>query len=467
MPKSPSCEGPFFFLIHAKISINNRKKQKFFLYTCNNSGTFLVYRVMKRILLIPFLLLIVLFLPAASNDLTLTYRQLKNSRVIHALLNTENIAYGFSIRQDRNGMFSIEAPPFLTANFDGMIRIGELKDSGLFTLMISPMDHGNRSTHFIKCRNFQDIRSPSINPRLSGIAFSFDNLDLITLSPVFNPSSPLGFGAIAGNPNAFAGILFASQNNRTIASATEKYQVNWKQLGIGRRMIFTLLGANAEATILSFTVEGQAFIQSAWDMYLGGGITSGWEIKASSDALGLKASRRFGGTGVKLKQLSDDESPADSVRLSAEILSMTDQKTGISVSYESDTFGSPVYGGESQRREISFAIEVSHGPISLQADNRILYDVDRGKIESTRYLLSLDKDDVSIQAEFTLSRPDGLPLKAEDGRLRIRTENASLSVTRSKTELELSWEHVEKGVTFRAAINQDRLVTASLKFTGL
>ena len=93
--------------------------------------------------------------------------------------------------------------------------------------------------------------------------------------------------------------------------------------------------------------------------------------------------------------------------------------------------------------------------------------MDRGKIESTRYLLSLDKDDVSIQAEFTLSRPDGLPLKAEDGRLRIRTENASLSVTRSKTELELSWEHVEKGVTFRAAINQDRLVTASLKFTGL
>lgn len=422
---------------------------------------------MKRLILIPFFLLVVLFLTAASNDLTLTYRQLKNSRVIHALLNTENIAYGFSVRQDRSGMFSIEAPPFFTAGFDGLIRIGELKDSGLFTLMISPMDHGNRSTHFIKGRNLQDIRSPSISPRLSGIAFSFDNLDLITLSPVFNPSSPLGFGAIAGFSNAFAGILLASHNNKTIASATEKYQVNWKQLGIGRRMIFTLLGANAKANILSFTVEGQAFIQSAWDLFLGGGITSGWEIMATSDLLKMKASRRIGGTGVKLKQLSDDESPEDSIRLSAEILSMPDNKTGLSVSYESDTFSSPVYGGESQRREISFALEASHGPISLLADNRILYDVDRGKIESTRYLLSLDKDDVLIQAEFTLSRPDGLPVKGEDGRLRIKTDNASLSVTKSKTELELSWEHTENGVTFRASINQDRLVTASLKFTGL
>ncbi|MBO4424150.1 MAG: hypothetical protein J5768_01415, partial [Spirochaetales bacterium] len=286
--------------------------------------------------------MVALFLAIASNDLTLTYRQLKHSRVIHALLNTESIAYGFSVRQDRNGMFSIEAPPFFTADFDGMIRIGELKDSGLFTLMISPMDNGNHSTHFIKGKNLQDIRSPSIKPRLSGIAFSFDNLDLITLSPVFNPSSPLGFGAITGFSNAFVGILLASQNNMTIASATEKYQVIWKQLGIGRRMLFTLLGANAEAEILSFTVEGQAFIQSAWDMFLGGGITSGWEIQATSDELKINASRRIGGTGVKLKQLSDNESPADSVSLSADILSMADNKTGLSFRYESDTFSSPV-----------------------------------------------------------------------------------------------------------------------------
>ena len=58
-------------------------------------------------------------------------------------------------------------------------------------------------------------------------------------------------------------------------------------------------------------------------------------------------------------------------------------------------------------------------------------------------------------------------MSAENGRLRFTTQNAALSVSVAKTELEFSWEHTEKGVTFRAAINQDRLVTASLRFSGL
>ena len=422
---------------------------------------------MRRKTTITILLLAVAFMAAASGDLTITYRQLKGSRVMNALLNTESIAYCISVRQDGDGRFSIEAPPFLTVDFDGRIKIGELKDTGLFTLMISPMDHGNRSSRFIRGKNLQDIRSPSMKPRLSGIAFSFDNLDLITLSPVFNPASPLGFGAIGGFSNAFAGIMLASQNEMTISSATEKYQVNWKQLGVGRRMVFALMGANAEASLLSFSVEGQAFIQGAWDMYLGGGITAGWEIKARSDSLDLNASRRLGGTGIKLKQLSDDDSPMDSMRLSARILSLQDKETGIGLVYESDTYRTPVYGGESQRRQLRYNIELIYGNLSLQADNRTSFDSDKGKIESTRYLLSLNRDDFKIQAEFTLKRPDKSTLSAENGRLRFTTQNAALSVSAAKTELEFSWEHTEKGVTFRAAINQDRLVTASLRFSGL
>ena len=412
-------------------------------------------------------MLAVAFMADASDNLTITYRQLKGSRVMDALLNTENISYCLSVRQDREGKFSIEAPPFLTADFDGRIKIGELRDTGLFTLMISPMNHGNRSTRFISGKNLQDIRSPSMKPRLSGIAFSSDNLDLISLSPVFNPDSPLGFGVIGGFSNAFAGIMLASQNDMTIASATEKYQVNWKQLGVGRKMVFALLGANAEAALLSFSVEGQAFIQCAWDMYLGGGITTGWEIKAKSDVLDINASRRLGGTGIKLKQLSDDDSPMDSMRLNARIRSQSDQKTGVSLNYESDTFSIPIYGGESQRRQLRYSIELFYGEFSLQADNRTSFDADKGKIESTRYLLSLKEDDIGIQAEFTLQRPDNAPLSAENGRFRVTTENAVLSVSGAKTELEFSWEHTENGVTFRAAINQDRLVTASLRFSGL
>ncbi|MBP5161467.1 MAG: hypothetical protein ILP16_00605 [Spirochaetales bacterium] len=422
---------------------------------------------MKRKTLIPILLLAAVFMAAASADLTITYRQLKGSRVMNALLNTENIAYCLSVRQDRDGKFSIEAPPFLTADIDGRIKIGELRDTGLFTLMISPMDHGSRSSRFIRGKNLQDIRSPSMKPRLSGVAFSFDNLDLIALSPVLNPASPLGFGAIGGFSNAFAGIMLASQNDMTIASATEKYQISWKQLGVGRRMVFALLGANAEASLFSFSVEGQAFIQCAWDMYLGGGVTSGWEVKANSDALDISASRRTGGTGVKLKQLSDDDSPMDSMRLNARIQSMTDRNTAMEVVYESDTYRIPVYGGESQRRQLRYSIELFYGAFSLQADNRTSFDADKGKNQSTRYLLSLNGDNLGIQAEFTLNRPDKAPLSAENGMLRITADNAVLSVSKARTELEFSWEHTVKGVTFRASINQDRLVTASLRFSGL
>ena len=284
---------------------------------------------------------------------------------------------------------------------------------------------------------------------------------------MFNPASPLGFGAIAGSKNAFTGILFASQNDKTIASATEKYQVNWQQLGTGRKMIFSLLGANSETTILSFSVASHVFIQSAWDVFLGGGITTGWEISARSDGLDINASRRIGGTGVKLKQLSDDDSPMDSIRIKAQMISLQDKKARLTVRYDSDTFKVPVYGGDSQKREISFCIGASYGRFSIEADNRTLFDVDRGKIESTRYLLSFEREDIAIQAEFMLNRPDGSPLSADNGKLRIDTSHTSLSISGRKTELDMFWEYKEKEMSFRISINQDRLVTASLKFTGL
>ncbi|MBQ9810262.1 MAG: hypothetical protein IJM52_03815, partial [Spirochaetales bacterium] len=66
---------------------------------------------MRRKTTITILLLAVAFMAAASGDLTITYRQLKGSRVMNALLNTESIAYCISVRQDGDGRFSIEAPP--------------------------------------------------------------------------------------------------------------------------------------------------------------------------------------------------------------------------------------------------------------------------------------------------------------------------------------------------------------------
>lgn len=422
---------------------------------------------MKKRTTISVLLFIVVVLAHAGNDLTLTYSQLKNSRVIRTLVNTDRIAYGFSVRQDRSGTFTLEAPPFLTGNFDAVIRIGEIRDSGLFTLMLSPMDNSNRRHGFNKGGNFQNISSPTYNPRMSGIVFSFEHMDLISLSPVFNPQSPLGFGAIAGNHNAFAGILLASQNERTMASAARKYQVNWEQLGTGRRMVFSILGVSARAETGFCTLDGQLFIQNAWDRYLGGGTTSGWDLEVSTDLIAASASRKLGGTGVKLKRLSDDENPMDSVRIGVEISSGKDSGTGFRLQYCSDTYNVPVYGGSSQKRELSLAMTAYYGIFSIKADNRILYDTDRGKTASTDYIISLDDKEMTVQAGFTLNRPDGQAPVAVDGELKVSAPHATLVVTGGKTTLEMSWEKTMDDMTFKATVNQDRLITATLKFSGL
>ena len=421
---------------------------------------------MKK-LIIPVFLLFVTVLVHAGNDLTLTYSQLKNSRVVRALVDTDCVVYSFTVRQDRSGLFSLEAPPFLVADFGGRIRIGELKDSGLFTLMLDPMSDSDFRNGFRPGGNFQKIEHPSVHPRMSGIVFSTDNADIITLSPVFNPRSPLGFGVIAGTRNAFAGFLTAGQNDRTLASEVSGFQVDWKQLGTGRHMFFTLLGTSAQARIGDFTADGQIFIRNAWDLYLGGGTTTGWEISLASVDVKLKASGKLGGTGVKLKRLSDEDAPMASLRLEASLSSSEGDKVGLDVKYSSDTYRVPVYGGDSQKRDITFGIGVKYGLFTLKAVSTTLYETDRGKTSSTDYLVSMKKDGFRIQAGFTLRRPsDGAP-EATSGEMRVSTPHAVLDIRPGSTELEMSWEFDFDGAVFKASVDQDRLVTASLKFSGI
>ena len=422
---------------------------------------------MKKQLLIPAFLFAVTLLVHAGNDLTLTYSQLRDSRIVRAYVNTESIAYGFAVRQDRNGLFTLEAPPFLVADFGGKIRIGEIRDSGLFSLMLNPMSDSDYRNGFRQGGSFRDIEHPSVHPRMSGIVFSLPYADIMTHSPVHTPQSPLGFGVIAGTRNAFAGFLTAGQNDMTMASGTGKFQVNWQQLGTGRHMLFTLLGASARAVIGPFNADGQIFIRNAWDLYLGGGTTSGWELSLTSDNIDVKASGKLGGTGVKLKNLSDDDVPMDSLRLEAGLSSGGKNGPGLDMKYSSDTYRVPVYGGNSQRRHVSFSITVKYRILTVKAVSTTKYETDRGKTSSTDYLVSVEKDGFRIQAGFSLYRPTGSDPEPKDGELRITTPRAEMRIASGKTELEMNWETDLDGVVFKASIDQDRLVSASLKFTGI
>ncbi len=167
---------------------------------------------MKRKILISAFIFIIIGTIWADDELQISYGMLRNSRFIEALVNNSGISYKLVVRQDRDGNLTIESPPFLVADFNGFLRMGELKDDRILSAMLVPYSDVDLSEGFEKGKNLKKLEKLSINPSLSGFALSFDNLDLISLNPVMNPQSPYGFAAILGNSNAFAGFLYACRN---------------------------------------------------------------------------------------------------------------------------------------------------------------------------------------------------------------------------------------------------------------
>ncbi len=427
---------------------------------------------MKTKILITMLILLTfgLISPAfAGNELTLTYSQLKTARLLRVQLDAPFVSYCLQIRQsDDTGLFTLEAPPSLLANINGRIRIGELQDSGVFSLMLSPMTSDSNLRGFSFGGNFRRIIQPSLKPVLSGMALSFANIDLIALSPVFNPESPYGFGAIGGTGNFFAGAMLATQSDRTIASSAEHYQVNWRQLGVGRHMVFSILGAGAEAELAdSLCISGSIFMQNAWDILLGGGSTVGWNLKADCSRLVLCSSRKLGGFGVKLKQKSALEMPVDSFFFSISAKNPNNSKLSMELDYNSDTYEIPVYGGESQRRVLSYSVGASYGDYSVKAVSSTSYDKDRGKVSKTVYRISASILKSHLTLEVPVYRPLDSKCYVADMKFTLGTDHAFLKMECGRTYLEFNWEYDMEDCSLKFTIDQDRLVSASLRFQGI
>ena len=408
-----------------------------------------------------FLVLSVLY---GENDLHLTYTQRVRSRDMEVRLNAGRIAYTMTVRQNLDGSFTLLSPPFLTAEFGHTLRVGELKDARLLSLMLDPMSTKPDYSGFRQGSNFSHITSPSINPVLSGLALSLDHLDIFSFSPILNSRSPSGFGFIAGTGNVFAGVLCATQNRMAVKASAPGYQVNWRQLGIGKNMLFSIIGASADSRVLGAEIRSTVFFQNAFDALLGGGSTVGWSMEADTDLLKITLFGKNGGFGVKLKRLTDDLSSKQSFGAG---LSCLRQGMGLEMEYRSDTYEVPVYGGNSQKRTISYQVGASWRKNKLRVSNTTSFDLDRGKVQSTDYLLSVEEFGAKLEASFTLNRPLGAPSFASGGKLRLTTEHARLEASPGKVLLEMSWNIRREDYEIGFSIDQDRRITAGLTFKGI
>ena len=419
----------------------------------------------KKTLISTFFYLFLLLSALWSNNLVLTYSQLVRSRDLDVRLNTDSIAYRMTIRQNKDGSFTLLSPPFLVAEFENSLRVGELKDTRLLSLMLDPMSTKMDYSGFRKAGNFSHITNPTRNPVLSGLALSFEHLDVFAFTPVLNPKSPSGFGLIAGNSNVFAGLLCATQNRMLVKASAPDLQVNWRQLGIGKNMIFSLIGASSDSVILGMEIKSTIFIQNAFDALLGGGTTIGWSVEAQTGKLTLSLYQKTGGFGVKLKRLTDDLSPKDS--FGAELTARSGKTLSLDVGYRSDTYEVPVYGGNSQRREISYEIGATWKKDSLKVKNSTSFDLDRGKVQKTEYVLTVKEFGAELEASFTLNRPLGSPSYPSGAKIKVNTEHAKLTAADNKLLLEMSWNLKREDYELGVSIDQDRRITARLSFKGL
>ena len=427
---------------------------------------------MKRKTIISTLLFLLLslcfsFSAPSENNLVLTYSQKARSKDLDIRLNSPFVAYRMTIRQNNDGSFELLSPPFLVAQVNGCLRIGELKDARLLSLMLDPMSTDLDNSGFKTNSNFRSIRNPARSPRLSGIALSFQNVDIFSFNPLLNPRSPSGFGFIAGDDEIFVGLLAATQNRILVREAADDLQVNWRQLGIGKNMLFSIIGASAEGTLLGIEIRSEAFMQNAFDALLGGGTTLGWSTEAKTDLFTVSLSHKTGGFGVKLKRLTDDQSPKDSFSATLKADSHSVRNLGMEVEYRSDIYEMPVYGGSSQKRELYYNIGAFWRKNSLKVRNSTSFDLDRGKVQKTEYLVAIEEFGARLEASFTLNRPLGAPSFTSGGKLKLKTDHATLEASAGKVLLEMNWTLKREDYELGVSIDQDRRITASLSFKGL
>jgi len=419
---------------------------------------------MKTKLIISAFLFTLVPLLWAENNLKLSYGMLKKSRYIEALVNNDGISYKIILRENYDGKLEIESPPFLVASFENAnntVRIGEFNEDRILRAMIDPYADVDLTDGFLRGRNLKNIESPSIEPSVSGIALSLENLDLISFNPMMNKKSPSGFAAITGTEKAYAGIMFAGQNEIMLRNRINDFQVNWSRTGYGKSMLFWIIGGSDKFTYEGLDVETSSFLQSSYDRLLGGGSTTNWTLSVSGSKIGLNASRAIGGIGPSLKRMNEKQRAVENLSLGAVF---KDNDLSLEAKYVSETYEKPLYGGHSQIRTIELKTAVKYGKLRIEANHSKSFNSDFAKIEKTVYKVTADYQDAKLEMHFTLRRDVDQKPTLGDFFVESELPHAKIKIQDGRTELKLSMQRKMDDCTLILAIDQDRLFSASLVF---
>ncbi len=363
------------------------------------------------------------------------------------------------ISQDEDKRIVLKAPPFASMDISDMLLVGELSTKGLLSLTLDPFNGPIPYKGFEKNGNVSVPSNLSLSPTLSGIAFCTENMDIVALNPVSNPDSPMGLGFVAGNERAFVSVLTATQNSMLVLRASPKMQVDWRHLGYGRHMLFSMVGTSFKGNVSSLGVEGSFFLQNAWDRYLGGGTNVGMGMKLGFCDMTVELERHLGGIGVKLKALDGKPNPVEDISISCSL----GRSFTMGCSYSRTSFAPPLYGGLSQEHLVEFGVSLKHEGFSISCTNCTHYETDRGKSPFSLIEASWKLVDAKLKFSTRLERPLDQEPGFKETTFSFSNPCAQLVVADGKTTLKFRFTVIqEKPYNLEMAIDQDRVVSLKL-----
>ncbi len=413
---------------------------------------------MKRRILISALFFLSLLPVFPKGSLELTYRTLKSSRTIEALAASKTLSMKIVLRELENGLFDIQSPPFFSARIGDFIHIGEIRDARILSALLNPLSDVDLYGGFVEGGNLKRIESPSISPRFSGVAICLPNVDIISFNPLFNRDTDSAFSVLSGDGNVFAALMYARHNGKD----RQSLQTDWRNSSEGKNMVFSLVGATGETDMSGLHMKSDAFVQSSWDRLLGGGTTTSWSLKASSDRMDMNLSRKLGGVGPNPKKTHDEERPMEIMEAG---LSLSDGSATLGISYRSSTYAKPVYGGRSQIRLLEMDSSLAFWNLKFKAEHSTDYERDFGKESKTVYRVEAKLKDADIKASLTVLRPRTETCKVTEPVVEIRFAHGRFEYGKGIASMELSMEREFNKCKLKITMNQDRMVTASLRFT--